>query len=109
MYTLGDTIRELRIKQGLTQDGLSDKLNELYGTSINKSMVSKWESNKEEPRLEHARNLAKYFTVSLDFLLGLNDQLKIEGDINISLSSLSKEAKEELKIMIGYLETKHNK
>lgn len=73
MYSLGGKIKDLRTKRGLTQDELADQLNAKFGTSINKSMLSKWENNKEEPSLDNGRNLALFFGISLDELLGLNE------------------------------------
>jgi len=72
VYTLGEKIKELRTKQGLSQEELADKLNAKFGTTINKGMISKWENNIGEPRLETARILALFFNVSLDELLGID-------------------------------------
>lgn len=71
VYSLGEKIKELRTKQGLSQEELADKLNAKFGTTINKGMISKWENNIGEPRLETARILALFFNVSLDELLGI--------------------------------------
>lgn len=72
MYDLGDLLKELRIKNELTQEELASKLNLLYGTKLNKGMISKWESNKSEPRFEYVKHLSKLYDVSLDYLLGLS-------------------------------------
>lgn len=72
VYSLGEKIKELRTKQGLSQEELADKLNAKFGTTINKGMISKWENNIGEPRLETARILALFFNVSLDELLGID-------------------------------------
>lgn len=76
MYSLGDRIKELRSKRGLSQDELADKMNAQFGTAINKSMISKWENNLSEPKLETARLLALFFQESLDSLLGLNNEIQ---------------------------------
>ena len=73
MSSFGERLKTLRTNRGLSQDDLCNELNTRYGTSINKSMISKWENNKEEPRMEYARKLVNYFNVSLDYLLGLKD------------------------------------
>jgi len=70
-YSLGEKIKELRTKQGLSQEELADKLNARFGTTINKGMISKWENNIGEPRLDTARILALFFNISLDELLGI--------------------------------------
>lgn len=72
MYSLGQKIKELRINAHLTQMDLADMLNMGHGTSVSKSMISKWENDLEEPSLANGRNLARYFNLSLDELLGLS-------------------------------------
>lgn len=76
MSTFGNKIKELRIKKGLTQYELADKINETYGTLINKGMISKWENDLGEPRLETARILALFFNITLDELLGISDDIE---------------------------------
>lgn len=73
MYMLGKKIKELRTNKGLTQEELADRMNTLFGTSINKSMISKWESGTSEPTLENARYLVQLLNTSLDELLGINE------------------------------------
>ena len=76
MESFGVKLKKLRISKGLSQEGLSNELNRIYGTSINKGMISKWENNKEEPRLDYARKLVEFFQTSLDYLLGLDDGIQ---------------------------------
>lgn len=73
MATLGAKLKQLRKEAELSQEDLSIKLNKQFGTSINKGMISKWENDKEEPRMEYVRNISTFFKVSLDFLLGVDD------------------------------------
>lgn len=72
MHDLGKLLKELRIKNELTQEELANKLNELYNIKLNKGMISKWESNKSEPRFEYVKYMSKLYNVSLDYLLGLS-------------------------------------
>lgn len=71
MYDLGTLLKELRIENNLTQEELANKLNELHDIKLNKGMISKWESNKSEPRFEYVKYLSKLYNVSIDYLLGL--------------------------------------
>lgn len=71
MVTLGEKLKELRTDRGLTMDELVHEMNTKYSTKINKGMVSKWENNKGEPRLEHGKFLADFYGVSLDYIIGL--------------------------------------
>ncbi|MDO3680398.1 helix-turn-helix domain-containing protein [Paenibacillus ehimensis] len=76
MHRLGDKIKELRVNRGLSQDELAEKLNKNYGTTINKGMISKWENDLTEPKLETARILALFFNVTLDELIGLHNDIQ---------------------------------
>ncbi len=77
MYSLGRKIKELRTKKGFTQDELAEKMNQQFSLNINKSMISKWESNTSEPNLENARYLVQILNSSLDELLGLHEPTTI--------------------------------
>lgn len=70
---LGGRIKLLRKEQSLTQEELAEQLNLKFNLSINKSMISKWENDKSDPYLEYAKNIADFFGVDLDFLVGLTD------------------------------------
>ncbi|MDR9794066.1 helix-turn-helix domain-containing protein [Aeribacillus composti] len=72
MQPVGKIIKDLRLKRGLSQEELAEKINEKFGTSLNKGMISKWENGLGDPRLETVRHLALFFNVSLDYLLGLD-------------------------------------
>ncbi|GEC92687.1 helix-turn-helix domain-containing protein [Brevibacillus brevis] len=76
MKSFGDKVKELRIGRRLSQDELAEKLNERFGSAINKSMISKWENNLSEPKLETARMIALFFNESLDDLLSLNNDIQ---------------------------------
>ena len=70
---IGNTLIALRNERQLTMDMLVEDINYKYDMSINKSMVSRWERNENDPSLEMAIILAKYYNVSLDYLIGLTD------------------------------------
>lgn len=72
MGSLGDKLKKLRVDQGLSQDELAEKLNERFDAAINKGMISKWENNLVEPRLEVARMISIFFNISLDELLDIH-------------------------------------
>ena len=69
---IGNKIRELRKKHNLTLDELANNLNNRYPDTINfnKGKISKWENDKEEPRLSSVKILADYFDVPLDYFNG---------------------------------------
>lgn len=61
--TLGEKIRELRIRSGLTQEGLAEKLH------VSRSAIAKWEAGGGLPDLSNLKLLAELFSVSIDSLL----------------------------------------
>lgn len=60
--TLGDKIIELRKKKKITQEQLSEKL------GITRQTLSNWENNTTNPDIIQAKNIAKFFKISLDDL-----------------------------------------
>ena len=69
---IGNKIRALRKKHSLTLDELANNLNNRYPDTMNfnKGKISKWENDKEEPRLSSVKILADYFDVPLDYFNG---------------------------------------
>lgn len=72
---LSDRIHELRLAAGLTQVSLANELN------VTKQCVSNWENDNILPSIDVLVRLAKYFGVSTDYLLGLDDvqSIRVEG------------------------------
>lgn len=66
--TLGEKLKSLRSKKGLTQKGLAERLNVSFQT------VSKWENNENEPDLSTIRQLANLFGCSTDYLLSDSEE-----------------------------------
>lgn len=60
---LGDNIKYLRLKQGLSQDFIADKLGYKSYTTI-----QKWESGVSEPPVKKLRELASIFNIDMDDL-----------------------------------------
>ena len=59
-----DIILELRTKNGLSQDGLAEKL------YVTRQAVSRWENGDTVPNTETLKLLSKLFDVSINTLLG---------------------------------------
>lgn len=64
---IGERLFELRKDANLTQDDLAAILN------INKHSISSYERDKSEPPDAIKIAIARYFDVSVDYLLGLTD------------------------------------
>lgn len=73
MNDFGKRLKELREERDLTMDMLVYDLNERFNIEIHKSNISRWEKGTTDPALRYAVYLAKYFNVSLDYMIGLTD------------------------------------
>ena len=60
-------LKELRLKKGLTQKELAQKLN------MQNTAISKYELNQRKPDTETLLEIANFFNVSVDYLLGNSD------------------------------------
>ena len=65
--TFGVRLKELRIEKGVTQVEIGRLLN------MSKMAVSHWEKGNSEPSIEQLKSLARYFDVSIDYLVGYTD------------------------------------
>ena len=79
MVNFGNTLKKLRLQEGLTQQQLATSL------GVTKSVVSYYELQARYPSPEVLRKLASLFHVSTDYLLG------IEKGETIDLTGLSEE------------------
>ncbi len=59
-----EKLQELRKSKGLTQEELSEVL------SVSRTAVSKWESGRGYPNLDSLRLISRFFSVSIDELIG---------------------------------------
>lgn len=80
---IGTKIRELRKNNKLTLEELADALNQKYPNTINfnKGKISKWENNKEEPRLSSVKIIADFFDVPLDYFNVKKGEIAIAIDV----------------------------
>ena len=63
----GEKLRELRIEKKLSQK----RLGEIF--QVCNQTVSFWETGSREPDLDTLKNIALFFEVSVDYLLGLEE------------------------------------
>ena len=67
MKEFGEILRDLRKASNLTTIQLAKKIN------VSDSTISNWENNVYDVKGEHLKRLSKFFNVSTDYLLGLED------------------------------------
>lgn len=69
---LGERLKLLRQAHNLNQVQLAEELH------VSKQSVSNWENNSIMPSIEILLKISKYFRVSTDYLLELDDRTYIE-------------------------------
>lgn len=79
---INEKILLLRKKEGLSQEGLAEKLN------VTRQTVSNWELGQTTPDIQQAKNIAKTFKVSLDDLTDNNVEFELKENSNNILQSL---------------------
>lgn len=62
-----ENLKLLRTEKGIGQVELAKQLN------VSKGVISLWENNLREPKLSNIIAIAKYFGVTSDYLLGIEN------------------------------------
>lgn len=101
---IGERLLDLRKDAGLTQDELAAIL------KINKHSISSYERDKSEPPDAIKVEIAKYFKVSIDYLLGMTDNPNPYGGQRNVLqlpADLPPRAQESLMDYIEFLKSRY--
>ncbi len=69
---LNERIRQLRTEQNMSQVDLAKCLN------VTKQSVSNWENDNIQPSIEMLTKIAQTFSVSTDYMLGLDNRRYLE-------------------------------
>ncbi len=62
-----ERLKELRLEKNLSTIQLGKILN------VENSTITRWENGLRVPSIDHLYNIAKFFGVTADFLIGLED------------------------------------
>lgn len=92
---IGDRIKELREKSGVTQSYLARRL------QISRSAVNAWEMGLSLPSAQYLVELASYFNVSTDYIL------EIDSQEMINITFLSEPEKEMIYRLLKYFKHSH--
>lgn len=86
MSVFSDNLKKLRKTKKMTLEELANDINKKRNTRLHKGTLSKWESGTD-PTMESVINLAEYFGVSINELIGVNvnnsDVSRMDGFIPI--------------------------
>lgn len=100
--TLGEKLKDLRTGKGLTTNQLCSEILNLYGYELSKGKYNEMERDIEKDYGYKAFvYLAKFYGVSVDYLLGLAKEPTTDKDLNFvcEYTGLSKAAIEELVVI----------
>ncbi|WP_052487503.1 helix-turn-helix domain-containing protein [Gordoniibacillus kamchatkensis] len=78
----GNRIAQLRKQYGIPQYALAEKVN------ISRGSLSHYENNRRKPNYEIISRICKYFDVSIDYILGNEEQ---EGDFPVKRNKITVE------------------
>ena len=116
MNELRNILKGLRESKGVSMDKMCEDLSKIYGASLAKSTISKWENGKAEPTLAYARILTKYFNVTLDYIIGTSEQKKEEPKNQLETiaahfdgDEFTEDDKDDIENFIKYVLSKKNK
>ena len=88
--------RALRLKSGLSQTEFRQQYNERYNRSYTAAAISQIEHGKRMPELGALRDFADFYGVSVDYLLGHQDDDKLEEPAGRQISARLKNLVEQL-------------
>jgi len=77
MKKFSNTLKSLRIREGLTQGDLAEKL------GLSRSTISMYERGEREPELEVMENIADFFNVDMNYLTGNETNEEYYTDLQI--------------------------
>lgn len=89
---IGEKIKELRIKNSLTQKELANKL------CVTAQAVSRWENNEVEPSVSTIKEISSLFNVSVDSLFGKETPTEKEVVTQVVTQYVEKESKPVLAV-----------
>ena len=81
MAKLNERIRDLRIKNDLTQDDLAEAL------GLSRSTIAGYETEKRAPDKDTLDKLASFFDTSIDYLLARTDEPRSADKIKEAISN----------------------
>ncbi|HEY0828340.1 MAG TPA: helix-turn-helix domain-containing protein [Bacilli bacterium] len=78
----GDKLKVLRENRGISQQELGDRFH------LSQSIIGYYETNKREPSINTLMNFANFFDVSVDYLIGYNEESK--GQVKLKIPAFKK-------------------
>ncbi|MDK2901802.1 MAG: hypothetical protein PWR14_706 [Thermosediminibacterales bacterium] len=100
---IGNRIRQLRIKSGLTQEQLGEKANLHY------SYIGQVERGDKVPSLKTLKKITKALNTSLDYLLEPEEEYRVKSDRELLkqelVSLLKNRSNKEMEMILNIIRT----
>ena len=77
MVDFGNRLKDLRMKYGLTQEEVADKI------CVTKQAVSKWENGLSLPDVATLGSLAELYNTTVDYLLTGEEKVRVEKEVEV--------------------------
>ena len=91
MTAFSNRLKELRTGRSLSQEQLAEQID------VSRQVITKWENGSGAPKIENLIALARYFGISVDSLLGIEDVPPEEGaEITRELKDLMQKLEDQL-------------
>ena len=71
MKEFGERLKQLRVNRSITQD----ELGLIFESPKAQSTIGTWERGNREPSMNDLIRISEFFNVSVDYLLGLTDEI----------------------------------
>ena len=92
LYSFDKSFKRLRKQKNLTQESFCPAFKEKTGISVTVTTVRNWEQGRSIPHLNDLIQLAAFFDVSVDYLLGLSDCTSVDNSYINKKTGLNDEA-----------------
>lgn len=94
MHT-GDRIKELRMRRGLSQAALGERVD------TDSTTVSRWETGRARPSQKYMAKLANALSTSTDYLLAKTDDPELRGAMPMNIVAGVPVAMRDKRLIIG--------
>lgn len=96
---LGEKIKELRLKNNMTQDDLASRC------YVTRNAVSKWENDKGYPNIESIKLLCKCFNITIDELLSDEINNEVVKELTVEVIKNDTKLTRHFDIIVGVIVT----
>ena len=95
-YLTGERIRSCRIEKGLTQEKLSESIEQITGVPIKRQTIAGWENGTPVKKLEQLTALCEIFECDINYLLCECDSKRVHSQELVQILGISQKAADNL-------------